>query len=92
MSTLFILCRRVTGTLVGCLHLFTTHCFLNGDPRFVAWAELWVACLLIRNGSVSTKRERFGSCMGEGPISVQIRAVANLCKYKYKNVFFKDRQ
>ena len=30
--------------------------------------------------------------MGEDPISLQIRVVANLCKYKYKNIFFKDRQ
>ena len=30
--------------------------------------------------------------MVEQPISAQVRAVANLCKYKYKNVFFRDRQ
>ena len=30
-------------------------------------------------------------CMGEDPISVQIRAVAHLCIYKYKNIFFRDR-
>ena len=35
-----------------------------------------------------------GACasMGEEPISVQIRAVANLCKYECKNIFFRDRQ
>ena len=30
--------------------------------------------------------------MVEQPISAKIRAVANLCKYKYKNIFFGDRQ
>ena len=30
--------------------------------------------------------------MEEEPISIQISIVANLCKYKYKNIFFKDRQ
>ena len=30
--------------------------------------------------------------MVDQPISAQIRAVANLCKSKYKNEFFRDRQ
>ena len=29
------------------------------------------------------------SSMVEEPISAQIRAVANSCKYKYKNIFFR---
>ena len=28
------------------------------------------------------------STLGEEPISVQVRAVANLCKGKYDNIFF----
>ena len=32
------------------------------------------------------------SYIGEEHISFQIRIVANLYKYKYKNIFFKDRQ
>ena len=30
--------------------------------------------------------------MVEQPINAKIRVVANLCKYKYKNIFFRDRQ
>ena len=30
--------------------------------------------------------------MGKQPINAQIRAVANLCKYKFKNIFFRDGQ
>ena len=29
--------------------------------------------------------------MIEQPITAIIRVVANLCKYKYKNIFFRDR-
>ena len=34
-----------------------------------------------------TKLTTLKVCTGEQPISAQIRAVANLCKYKYKNIF-----
>ena len=30
--------------------------------------------------------------MVEQPISAKIRVVANLCKYKQKSIFFKDRK
>ena len=30
--------------------------------------------------------------MVEQPISAKIRAVANLCKYKYNNIFLRDRK
>ena len=30
--------------------------------------------------------------MVDEPISAQMRVVTNYCKYKYKNIFFRDRQ
>ena len=40
-------------------------------------------CNFIKPGVFSTVVEQ--------PISAQIRAVADLCKYKYKNIFFRGR-